>query len=406
MNCSVFNNCTTTYLHSHTTGRTVLDSRPEDGGSTIHIIEATLLVVIFLGCIIGNGMMCVVVFKHREARSRTYTLLGNLAIADLGLGLFCMPFTIITLISGDWVLGPLLCYMNGFMNAFWIPATVFSTTCIGMHKYYSIHDPFNPKRTWRRIRLFMIVTWTLSLLCAIGPLLGWNGYTYFQGSTQCGLAIPSTKLDYIYMIFLAVVVYSIPMLINIVSFVMVFKTVRKHTRRLRLTAVLSSTRTSAQKRTAVTFLVVFISYVISWTPFFVYGLLTGARIEEGVAGQYLTAAYIMGFSNTVHNPIIFAFRNENFRESFKEIILACCGRYRRKFRTITNTTLSSNFSFQLFARRESEFGSTWYLESEACGEGVQERETGLDNVVANSYINDDERVMLNAMKRHTESFIC
>ena len=345
-------------------------------------------------------------FKHRKARSRTYTLLGNLAIADLGLGLFCMPFTIITLMSGDWVLGSFLCNMNGFMNAFWIPATVFSTTCIGMHKYYSMHDPFNPKRTWRRIRLFMIITWTLSLLCAIGPLLGWNGYAYLQGSTQCGLAIPSSKLDYIYMIFLAVIVYSIPMLINIVSFVMVFKTVRKHNQRLRLTAVLSSTRTSAQKRTAVTFLMVFISYVISWTPFFVYGLLTGTRIEEDAVGQYLTVAYIMGFSNTIHNPIIFAFRNENFRESFKEIVMACCGRYRRKFRTITNTTLSSNFSFQLFARRESEFGSTWYLESEACGERVQEMETGLDNVIANSYINDDERVMLNAMKRHTESFNC
>ena len=367
----------------------------------VTIIEAVILIIILISCLIGNSMMCLVIFKYRGPKSRTYRLLGNLAIADLGLGLFCMPFTIVTLISRQWILGSFLCNFNGFMNAFWIPATVFATTSITIHKCHSLHDPFNPRRTWNRVRVFVTVTWLLSLICAIGPLCGWHNYGYNQLSSQCGLAAPKTTKDYSYMVFLAVAVYSIPMLLNVICFILLFRAVRKHVVRLGHNAILSQSRTIAQKRTAVTFLMIFVSYVISWTPFFIFGLLKVAGAKRDLAGQYLTVAYMLGFSNTVHNPIIFAFRNETFRESFKEIILSICGRYRRKLRTITNTTLTSNFSFQIFQRSDSGFGSAWYVDtSEINGDAS---ELGFQN--ATMSLDGEEDVVLHAMRRHHHDFI-
>ncbi|XP_065067685.1 high-affinity lysophosphatidic acid receptor-like [Rhopilema esculentum] len=365
-------------------------------------IEATILVVIFLGCLIGNCMMCLVVFKDRKTRPRIYSLLGNLAIADLGLGLFCMPFTIITLLSRKWILGPKLCQANGFMNAFWIPATVFATTGISIHKCHSMYQPFNPKRTWRITKVFVTITWLLSFACGLGPLLGWHKFTYNPSSSQCGLGVSETKADYSYMVFLAVFVYSIPMLSNIVSFVLLFRAVQKHTLRIRQNAVLTSNNTSTQKRTAVTFLLVFLSYILSWTPFFIYGLLKIAGVKGDLAGQYLTVAYLMGFSNTVHNPIIFAFRNQSFRESFKEIIFSIFGHYRRKLRTMTTVTLTSNFSFQMFNKTDDELSSVWYLadnseNTEAVS--IESRERGM------SFESSAHGVTLQAVRRHQGSMI-
>ena len=342
--------------------------------------------------------MCLVIYKNRGSKSRTYTLLGNLAIADLGLGLFCMPFTIMTLIAKRWVLGSILCSINGFMNAFWIPATVFSTTSITIHKYHSMHDPFNPSRAWRRVRIFIAVTWLLSLVCGVGPLVGWHKFGYNTLSSQCGLERAKSTLGYSYMVFLAVTVYIIPILLNVFSFVRLFRTIQKHVARLGQNAILSQSRTAAQKRTVVTFLLIFLSYLVSWTPFLIYGLLTVAGGKEDLAGQYLTAAYILGFSNTVHNPIIFAFRNQIFRDSFKEIVLSICGRYWRKFRTLTNTTRPLNSSFRMSHPTDSGLGSVWYVDPSGI---VRDSDVGFGN--ASFRLDADGDAVLTSMKKYRES---
>ena len=328
-------------------------------------IAASLVVCIFIACIIGNTMMCVVIFRDRlPRRSPTYTLLGNIAIADLGMGLCCIPFTIITMFGGDWILGEAFCNVNGFMNAFWIPVTVFSTTSVSVHKYLTMHDPFNPARTWTRLKCFVLVTWVTSCICAVGPLLGWSNYAYKSGSTQCGLAPASSNVDLSYLIFLAVNVYIIPMGLNVFSFIKLFAAIRRHSGRIGQNAIITQATSSVEKRAAITFLMVFLSYVLSWTPFFAYGVLLLIGVKGNLSGKYLTASYVLGFSNTVHNPIIFAFRNKSFRNSFKEIFLSILSRHRRKFRTITN---ASNFSLQFFTKSSYDLSSTWYLDGEQNG---------------------------------------
>lgn len=251
-----------------------------------------------------------------------------------------------------------------------------------------MYDPFNPKRIWNRVRIFVATTWILSLVCAGGPLIGWHKFALNVESTQCGLATTESTLHYSYMVFLAIAVYSIPMFLNVLSFILLFKVVHKHVTRLGQSAIFNQSSITSQKRTVVTFLLILVSYVISWTPFFMYGLLKIAEAKLDLAGQYLTVAYILGFSSTVYNPIIFAFRNENFRESVKEIILSVCGRDKRKFETVTNTTLTSSFSFQIFRRNESEFGSAWYIDRsavmadhDACFESPEQISDGNDAII-------------------------
>jgi len=162
-------------------------------------------------------------------------------------------------------------------------------------------------------------------------------------------------------------------------------------------AIISQSRTTAQKRTACTFLMIFLSYFISWTPFFIYGLLTLASGKDGLAGQYLTAAYILGFSNSVHNPIIFAFRNKNFRDRFKEIAMAICGRCKGRFRTLT---ANPNLPFGIFQRSDSGLGSAWYVNSSEV-EGVGD--VGFENLSLRLDEGGNDAVVLNEMRNHHDN---
>lgn len=59
--------------------------------------------LIFLLCMIGNGVVCFIVLQDKHMRSVTNLFILNLAVSDLLVGIFCMPTTLLdNIISGEW----------------------------------------------------------------------------------------------------------------------------------------------------------------------------------------------------------------------------------------------------------------------------------------------------------------
>lgn len=60
--------------------------------------------LIFLVCMVGNGVVCFIVLRSRNMRTVTNLFILNLAISDLLVGIFCMPTTLVdNIITGqDW----------------------------------------------------------------------------------------------------------------------------------------------------------------------------------------------------------------------------------------------------------------------------------------------------------------
>lgn len=56
---------------------------------------------IFLLCMVGNGLVCLIVLKNRRMRTVTNLFILNLAVSDLLVGVFCIPTTLVdNLITG------------------------------------------------------------------------------------------------------------------------------------------------------------------------------------------------------------------------------------------------------------------------------------------------------------------
>lgn len=57
---------------------------------------------IFLLCIVGNVLVCLIVLENRRMRTVTNLFILNLAISDLLVGIFCIPTTLVdNLITGN-----------------------------------------------------------------------------------------------------------------------------------------------------------------------------------------------------------------------------------------------------------------------------------------------------------------
>jgi len=90
-------------------------SFPHDGPTRI-----CLYAVIFVLAIAGNSLVIATLAHDRRMRTVTNLFLLNLAVSDLLLAVFCMPFTLIPTLLQNFIFGKAMCilirYMQGAIN--------------------------------------------------------------------------------------------------------------------------------------------------------------------------------------------------------------------------------------------------------------------------------------------------
>jgi len=77
-----------------------------DMNQTVRIV---LYVLIFLLSFIGNSLIITVLVRNRRMRTVTNLFLLSLAVSDLMLCVFCMPFTLIPNLMKDFIFGSGMC---------------------------------------------------------------------------------------------------------------------------------------------------------------------------------------------------------------------------------------------------------------------------------------------------------
>ena len=74
-------------------------------------IRVIAYVIIFIIAFVGNLLVILTLTCSRRMRTVTNTFLINLAISDLLLGIFCMPFTLYGSIARNFIFGSVMCKM-------------------------------------------------------------------------------------------------------------------------------------------------------------------------------------------------------------------------------------------------------------------------------------------------------
>ena len=72
--------------------------------------------IIFLLSIVGNLLVIITLTLNRSMRSVTNIFLLNLAISDLLLGVFCMPFTLVGVLLRRFIFGAFFCHLLSYLQ--------------------------------------------------------------------------------------------------------------------------------------------------------------------------------------------------------------------------------------------------------------------------------------------------
>lgn len=293
------------------------------GRSDIQIgFEVFIAVLLSLISFTGNSL--VVYAIHRDNRLNTITnmLIENLAFSDILMATLHMPFWIVSLRYGRWVLGHAVCQMVGVTQLIFGIVSLLTMTGIAMNRYFKVVKRqlyvkfFSSRKTTYLVIAFC---WFASVAVNTPQLYGWGKIDYHVLFTDCTCVWALDEVSYI--IFLTVVTIFIPATIIFSCYFVIYRTVRASARRVHgHSALPNATKIEDKTENNVlkTSLVVVCVYMLCWTPLSVIGFI---EVFGSTSPRWLYyVSYVLVYCSSMTNPFIYGIMNPQFKNAFASIL--------------------------------------------------------------------------------------
>ena len=112
----------------------------------------------------GNIVVILVFTLGRRSRSDLRGFLINLAIADLIMAIFCMPFTFTMTMLSNWVFSEPMCPIVLYMQLVSVTASVCTNMAIGIDRFWVVQYPLKSRITKSRSRIVIATIWIIAAI--------------------------------------------------------------------------------------------------------------------------------------------------------------------------------------------------------------------------------------------------
>ena len=281
----------------------------------VEIIASTVVYVLLALFVILGNILVIEAFRfNQRLRTTNNTFLVGLAVSDLLVGLISIPLWIYFSFCQQYttcINSVELLTFYSTIDIFTGSASVFQLTAISIERYLAITRPINHRSYSMWIYYTMItIAWVFALIIA-------------------GLfPVQQNKWQKPYSVILVTTCFVIPALVILTVYAIIFQTVRG-TERARVHPTEAATTRPAQNETKIAATIAGITglFVIAWLPFFVVNML--AEFCLTCLPPYPDILRLirfvkwMHYSNSMVNPLVYAYRNAEIRKTFKRLLCLC-----------------------------------------------------------------------------------
>lgn len=123
--------------------------------------------LISLVAIVGNFCVILIVGTSRRMRSVTNYFIANLAVADIIIGLFSIPFQFQAALLQKWVLPPFMCAFCPFVQVLSVNVSIITLTAIALDRYRAVVHPLKARTTKMSAKMVIIAIWIFSAAASV-----------------------------------------------------------------------------------------------------------------------------------------------------------------------------------------------------------------------------------------------
>ncbi|XP_022108917.1 galanin receptor type 2-like [Acanthaster planci] len=303
-------------------GTTQTDTDPHslgpEGDFPLVALKA-IYALIGIGGFLGNGLVCVVLrTQKRSFRSVTNLLILNQSVLDLFSTAIFLLLRLPPAIDRlpDTLLGELVCRLWVSEYCMWslIIASTVNLVLVSLERYFATCFPVRHRFhfTARKAKAGMAFSW----LWGFTYQLYWLIIRDFRGGV-CDVSWSSPTLQMVMGVVFFVLEYLLPLSIMTLAYTSIILLLR---RRRRLGGiVVCNVFQRAKRNVTVTLCLVFIFYVLCWTPTSVTYLLYNLGFPYDFNSTMHMVVTVIVILNACVNPIIYTLKYEQFQRQLKII---------------------------------------------------------------------------------------
>ncbi|ODN06090.1 Neuropeptide Y receptor, partial [Orchesella cincta] len=326
------------------------------------IAIAILYNSVFVTALLGNALVCYVVFSSPRMRTVTNYLIANLAVGDLLMAVFCVPFSYIPVLLQYWPFGKFMCYLLPPAQAVSVLVSSYTLVALAADRYIAILYPLRPRFRRSQACWVIAVVWLIAVITASPIAIFTEHYQYnSSGRYYCeetgwsNMGAEEFKLPY--GLTLMILQYFFPLTVLIFTYSRIAVAVwgkkslgeAEDSRDQRLA--------KTKRKTVAMSLAVVAGYTSAWLPLNLW-VLVGHRINW--YPQYVFfACHSLAMAHTTYNPVIYAWMNVRFRTAFLSVLSRLPCPCLLKFCLARNSDSNNQHMARGFISRESKSGQVF-----------------------------------------------
>ncbi|KAL2712038.1 adipokinetic hormone/corazonin-related peptide receptor variant I-like isoform X1 [Vespula squamosa] len=298
-----------------------IDMRFNEG----HIVSIVTYSVLMGISAIGNiTILFLILRRRRSSKSRIYTMLMHLAIADLLVTFLMMPLEIGWAITVSWKAGDAMCRIMAFFRVFGLYLSSFILVCISMDRYYAVIKPLQLLHVDRRGKIMLTIAWLASIFCSMPQILisiltrvylsqmmvfHLETHPNITWYSQCITlnVFPTYTHELTYSLFGMLMMYGLPLVVIIYTYTSILLEICRRSKesvedRIRRSSLAFLSR--ARIRTLKMTIIIVTVFFICWTPYWIdktSARKVDQRIQKGL--------FLFACTNSCMNPIVYGIFN-------------------------------------------------------------------------------------------------
>ncbi|KFW63721.1 5-hydroxytryptamine receptor 1A, partial [Pygoscelis adeliae] len=323
------------------------------------LLTSLLLGTLILCAVSGNACVIAAIALERSLQTVANYLIGSLAVTDLMVSVLVLPMAALYQVLNKWTLGQVICDIFISLDVLCCTSSILHLCAIALDRYWAITDPIDylNKRTPRRAAVLISLTWLIGFLISIPPMLCWRTAEDRLNPDACTIS-----RDRGYTIYSTFGAFYIPLLLMLVLYGRIFKAARFRIHKtgedgaaleiIEVQHCNSSSKThlplpseacgsppppsferrneknteakrrmalSRERKTVKTLGIIMGTFILCWLPFFIVELVQPFCGSKCYTPKWLVAVVNwLGYSNSLLNPIIYAYFNKDFQSHFKK----------------------------------------------------------------------------------------
>ncbi|KAK7895912.1 hypothetical protein WMY93_021237 [Mugilogobius chulae] len=310
--------------------------------SNLTTVFMPILYIIVFALGLPANCMGLYVFMFRVKKNPSSIYMANLALADL-LFVIWIPLKIAYHFNGNnWTFGEPLCkVLVGFFYGNMYCSILF-VACLSVQRYWVVAHPLSHQRKNNTVAIGVCVAIWAFIWLTTTPL-----YLYDQTAklkdpniTTCHDVniiknpedpFPSVQLPFYYFIFMGLVVFLVPCVIIIVSYVLLLKALGN--------SMEESTASKNRQKAVVLIVVVLVTFVVCFIPSNIMLVVHYSLLKDGFPNNgysFYISTLCLASLNSCLDPFIYYFVSEDFRNHVKNTLLC------RSSRTVERMRVSFN----------------------------------------------------------------